>query len=117
MTPYTDDEQKQRTIKQNRSLWKYCTLMAESLNDAGFDFKKFLEVTQYKLDVPWTKDLFKEQIWDVVMNSQTGKESSTEMSTIDPAHIHKIVDKRIAELTGVSHAWPDKYTQSQENQS
>lgn len=105
----TDDLEKQRTIQQNKSLHKYCTLMADSLNEAGFDFKKFLEVSKYKIDVPWTMELFKDQIWRPVMESQTGKESTTDMSTTDPSHIHRIVDARIAEITGVSHAWPDKF--------
>jgi len=114
MNEYTADEKKRRTLQQNRSMWKYFNLMADSLNDAGFDFKKFLEVAQYKLDVPWTPELFKAQIWDIVMESQTGKESTTEMSTIEPSNIHRIVDKRVAELTGVSHAWPDRMSQGRE---
>ena len=106
----TDETEKQRTIQQNKSLHKWCELVAESLNDAGFDFKKFLEVAQYKLDVPWTKELVKDQLWRVVQESQTGKESTTELSTVDPTVIHKIVMNRVCELTGISYIeWPDKF--------
>lgn len=112
----TDDLEKTRTLQQNKSLHKFCEQVAESLNDAGYDFKKFLEVSKYKLDVPWTKDLVKDQLWRVVQEAMTGKESTTELSTIDPTFIHKIVMDRVSALTGIPYiAWPDRFNRGRDD--
>ena len=56
--------------QQFKAAHVYFNLIAKELNAAGYDFKKFLEVAQYKLDVPFTKELFKDQIWQPIV---TGK--------------------------------------------
>ncbi len=89
-----------------RSLHVYCTKLAGALNDAGYDFKKFLEVSQYKLDVPFTKDLVKDQLWRTVQIAQTSKKSTTEITPYEAIRIYEIVNNRVAELTGVSVEWP-----------
>jgi len=91
-----------------KSLHVYCKKLAEALNDAGYDFKKFLEVAEYKLDVPWTKDLVKEQLWRVVQVAQTEKQSTTEIIPYEALQIYEIVNSRVAELTGVSVEWPNE---------
>lgn len=104
------DEHRQRTLAQNRSLHLWCGMLAEALNDAGFDQKRFLEVANYKLDIPWTTYSVKEILFKPVLEAMTGKESTTEMETVDPTVIHKIVMQRVSELTGVQYInWPDKF--------
>lgn len=89
-----------------KSMHVYYSQLSEKLNDAGYDFKKFLEVAQYKLDVPWTKDLVKNQLWRAVQISQTSKKSTTEITPYEAIQIYEIVNNRVAELTGVSVEWP-----------
>ena len=82
--------------------------MAEKLNEAGYDFKKFLEVSGYKLEVPFTQPLFRDQIWRPVQIAMTGEESTTKPSTVEYTEIHRVVDCRMAEYTGVSHPFPSE---------
>lgn len=91
-----------------KSLHVYCEKLAEELNDAGYDFKKFLEVAEYKLDVPWTKDLVKDQLWRMIQIAQTSKKSTTEITPYEAITIYKILNNRVAELTGVSVEWPNE---------
>lgn len=102
-----------RTIKQNSSLHLYCSQMAEELNNGGIDFKKYLEVVERRLDVPWTMQLFKDYVWRPVMESQHDIESTTEMDTGNPSDVHRIVDKFMAEKFGVSRPWPDRFNRRQ----
>jgi len=95
-----------RSGKMNRCLHLYCTMLAEALNDAGFDFKRFLEISQYKIDVPWTPELVKEQLWRPVQIARTGYESTTEATNFQYQDVYQIIDARVAELTGVSVPWP-----------
>lgn len=98
-----------RTPSQQASLEIYCRTMAEQLNNSDMDVKKFLDKVEYKLDVPWTQKLFKDIIFKPILESQTGKESTTDMDTVEPGEIHRIVDKYMAEKTGCSAAWPSRF--------
>lgn len=95
-----------RSGKMNRCLHKYCQMLADALNDAGYDFKRFLEVSEYKIDVPWSPELVKEQLWRPVQIARTGHESTTEATNFQYQDVYQIVDQRVGELTGVSVPWP-----------
>lgn len=95
-----------RSDLMNRCMHKYFEKLAEALNDAGYDFKKFLEVSQYKLDVPWNKYLCKDTLWRPVQIAMTGKESTTAATDGECCQIYDVVNARVAELTGVSVEWP-----------
>jgi len=71
-----------RTLKQNKSLHKYCELLADALNDAGLDMKKVLRPT---IDIPWTKTSVKEHLWKPIQEAMLSKESTTEMQTNEPS--------------------------------
>lgn len=64
----------QRTLPQNRAIHKWCELVAEELNDAGLDIKKFYEGG---MDIPWSKETVKEHIWKVGMEYHHLPDTST----------------------------------------
>ena len=95
------------------ALHVYCDQLAEALNDAGYDFKKFMEVCEYKYDVPFTKYLVKDQIWRPwqIYHTMSDKNpqgiiSTTEITPYQALQIFEIVNQRVAEKTGVSVPWP-----------
>ena len=96
-------DRKQRTLQQNKALHKFCELLADALNDAGYDMKKTLKPG---VDIPWTKDMIKEHIWRPVMKAMEGVESTTEMNTVDPSEIYEVVNRHMAEKFGVHVSWP-----------
>jgi len=98
-----------RTNLQNDSMHLYFRQMVEDLNNTPYTFKKYLEVVENHLEVPWTVDLFKKYVWKPVMESQHDIESTTEMDTCNPSDIHRIVDKFMAEKFGVSRPWPNRF--------
>ena len=68
---------KQRTLNQNSALHLFYDLLAECLNDAGFDMKKTLKP---EVDIPWTGDLVKTHLWKPIQLSLLGKKSTTELT-------------------------------------
>lgn len=102
----TEPNRKQRTLSQNAALHKYCELLAEALNDAGFDMRSF--PWKEGVDIPWNKDMVKEYLWKPVMEVMTGKHSTTEMNTVDPSEIYEVVNRHIAQTTGVQVDWPSE---------
>ena len=98
-----ETKRKQRTPSQNNSLHLYCERLADALNAAGYDMKRTLK---HDVEIPWTKDSVKSHIWKPVQEAMTGKESTTEMNTVDPSEIYEVVSRHLGEKTGVFVEWP-----------
>ena len=92
-----------RTDKQNKALHVYCELLAEALNNAGLDMKAVLKP---EIDIPWTQISVKEHLWRPIQRIMMDKESTTELDTVNPSDIHRVLDRHIAEKFGVSIPWP-----------
>jgi len=96
--------QGERTENQNKSLHIYFRLLAEALNDAGFDIKKTLK---QDFDIPWTEISVKEMLWRPVQKSYLKKNSTTKLNkTQDIDKIYDIINRAIGEKTGVYVPWP-----------
>ena len=54
--------------------------MAESLNDAGLDIRKTIELMQGEIDIPWTKNSIHDILWVTIQKSMYGKSSTTELT-------------------------------------
>ena len=106
MNPITQEEvhkRKQRTPVQNKALYLWFTQIAEALNAAGYDMKRTLK---HDIEIPWTKQSVHDHIWVPVQEAMTGKESTTEMNTVDPSEIYEVVSRHLGEKTGVFVNWP-----------
>jgi hypothetical protein len=95
---------KQRTLTQNASLHLFCKLLADALNDGGFDFRTFVKEGY---PVPFNEDLVKNHIWRPVQKAITGKESSTKPETHEYALIYDALNMKLAEH-GIYVPWPSK---------
>ena len=95
---------KQRTLTQNASLHVFCGLLAESLNDAGFDFRTFV---REGYPVPFNESLVKDHIWRPIQKAITGKSSTTKPETHEYAVIYDALNIKLAEH-GIYVPWPCK---------
>ena len=96
-------QRKSRTSLQNNSLWLFFERLSEALNAAGYDMKRTLK---HDIEIPWTKQSVHDHIWVPVQEAMTGKESTTEMNTVDPSEIYEVVSRHLGEKTGVHVPWP-----------
>jgi len=92
-----------RTIQQNKSLHKYCTLLADALNDAGYDMRKTLKP---EIDIPWTPQSVKNHLWRPIQMAMYNKESTADLDTKEPSEVHKVLDRHTAERFNISIAFP-----------
>jgi len=92
-----------RTPKQNNSLHKYFELLAEALNDAGFDIRKTLKSN---FNIPWTKGTIKEIIWKPVQDAYLRKKSTTELTTAEVNQVWEVINRELGEKTGVHVEFP-----------
>ena len=93
----------QRTSLQNRSLHKYFELVAEQLNDAGYDVKAVLK---HQVDVNWSMILVKEIIWKAAQRVSLGKSHTAELTTDEVDKIYKQVDRYTSEKFGIHQEFP-----------
>lgn len=66
-----------RTEQQNRALHLWFEHVAKALNNAGLSTQQVL--SHYKMELDWTKERVKEDIWKPVQKAVTGKTSTTEL--------------------------------------
>lgn len=92
-----------RTSQQNRALHLYFRLLAEALNDAGFDMKKTIKKD---LDIPWTETTIKEYLWRPVQLTYLRKESTTKLNSNEVDKVYDIINREIGQRTGVTIPWP-----------
>ena len=100
-------EEVQMTTQQRKALHLYCQMLADALNSAGLDMKKTLRP---EIDIPWGTETVKDFLWRPIMHTMTGKKSTTEMNTHDPANVYEVLNRFMAEKHGVSVEWPDRET-------
>jgi hypothetical protein len=101
-----------RTEQQNKALHLYCEQLSHALNDAGYEMKAVLAVKA--VDVPWSKERVKEVLWRPIQEAMTGKESTTELNTVEPSEIYRVLDRHIASNFGVHVEWPSEESMMEE---
>ena len=67
---------KQRTLQQNRALHLWFELVAQALNEGGFNVQLVLK---QKMDIDWNKELIKELLWRPAQKVILHKNSTTEL--------------------------------------
>ncbi len=70
----------QRTKAQNNALHKFCSQLAEMLNDMGLDIRTVLKPTY---NMPWTTSSVKDHLWRPFQKSLTGKKSTTQLKKVE----------------------------------
>ena len=92
-----------RTSQQNSALHKGCELLADALNDAGYDMKRTLKED---VDIPWSKDSVKEYLFRPIMQAMLSKESTVELSTKEVSEVWTVLNRHLAMKFGISIPFP-----------
>jgi len=96
---------KQRTNLQNAALHKYFSMLADSLNDAGWDMKKTLKP---EIDIPWNCETIKEYLWRPIQKAVIGKTSTTKADRTEYTKVYETLNRYTSSKLGVSIPWPSK---------
>ncbi len=91
-----------RTSQQNKSLHKYCELLAEALKDSGHDMR-----TLIKLPITPTKENVKENIVKEVMTAMFPDiESTADLSSKQMTELYETMNMATSQRLGISVRWP-----------
>jgi len=95
-----------RTDKQNNCLHGYLGQMSTKMNEAGYDFKKVVQ-----LPVSFTTSNMKEYMFKPVMTGMYPEiTSTTELSTIQIQQVYETFNNAMGVKFGISGNWPDRFT-------
>ena len=95
-----------RTSVQNAALHKGFSLLAEALNDAGYEMKAVLAVKE--VDVSWTKESVKEVLFRPIMSAMTEKGSTTELGKVEVSEVWDVLNRHLGENFGVTVGFPSE---------
>ena len=106
-----------RTSQQNRALHKYCQMVADDMNAAGYDAQ-----TVISLPIQLTGAIVKDQIFKAIMNGMnTDLESTTELTKsgddeggISVPDVVQTMQKALAEKFGITTPFPSEESLSEE---
>lgn len=97
----------QRTDQQNKALHLYCQMLADALNDAGYDMQHIL--MQKQVSIPWNSITVKECLWREIQRAMFDKDSTTELSTGEVSQVYEVLDRHISEKFGIHIPFPSEY--------
>ena len=86
-------------------MYKYFTLLAEALNDSGYDMKRTLKE---EIEIPWTTESVKIHLWRPIQKIMQDTDSTTEMNTAGPSEIYNTLSRHISQKFGINVNWPSE---------
>lgn len=99
-------EKAQRTLSQNNAIHLYCEMLAEALNDGGWDM---LKVLKPGAEIPWSMEKVKENLWKAVQKEMFDFESTTKLNTAQVSEVYDVMNRHvIAATNGVSVMFPSR---------
>jgi hypothetical protein len=90
------EEKEKLTRKQQNALHLYLEMIANALNDKGHSVQEVL--SKAKLDIFWTKENVKENLWREIQEAMYGTRSTTELNKQEQIdRIHDVINKFLSE--------------------
>lgn len=95
-----------RTSKQARAMWLYCSMLAKALNDAGLDQRTY--PFRDGLSIPFSKESVMEIFWRPVQKAMLDKTSTKDLTTKEVNQVYEALDRAMSERTGVHVEFPKR---------
>lgn len=94
-----------RSNQQNKALHKYFSMLADKLNDGGYDVRKTLKAD---VDLPWSPDLIKDLMWRPLQKAMFDVDSTAKMKRADYTKVYDVLNRHTSSKLGVSVQWPSE---------
>lgn len=96
-----------RTVKQNASIHKYCTLLAKAFENGGLDMQTVLSKA---VPVKWTMEAVKEVIWRRIQVAMyPDKQSTTKLETKDVNEVYAVVSRHLSTEFNINQSFPNRF--------
>lgn len=102
-----EPNEEQRTIQQNKSIHKYCTMVAEELSNQGQTMQNVIKHIT-RVEIHPTKENVKEIIWREIQKALFGKQSTTELNTSQVDKVYQVMSQFLAREFEIDLPFPSK---------
>lgn len=92
-----------RTNQQNKAIHTLFQLLADNLNDAGYDMRRTL---RQDIDIPWSGATVKEYLWRPIQQAQLNKKSTTELTTKEIDQVFDTLNRHLGDKLGLHVPFP-----------
>lgn len=106
ITVTIEPTKRKRTSTQNRCIHKYCKMLADELNTAGFDMRVVLS---HHAEITWSMDSVKEKLWKPVQKALINKDSTTDQNTAEVSAVYEQLSRHLSQSIGVYVPWPSRF--------
>ncbi len=90
-----------RTPKQNSTMWRYLTDLAQAMDDAGIDMREAIHVP-----IRPTKENIKAEMWDKIQTALYPEiDSSTKLTTVQMSEVYENLNRAIGQRLGIHIPW------------
>jgi len=101
-------ERSKRTTLQNRSIHKYCGLLAKKFNDGGLDMATVLK--EKEVEVSWSMEGVKDVIWRPIQLALfPDKASTTQLETGDVSRVYEQLAKIMVTKFNINQSFPNRH--------
>lgn len=101
--------EKGMTNKQRGALHVWCDQVAKVLNEAGQYHEKIHPFTKKRMEMPWTKESVKEDLYKPTLAAYKAKASTEDQNTEEPGMIAEALAMAYAKRFGVClPSWPSR---------
>jgi len=103
------DTGRQRTDQQRKAIEVFCKMLADTLNDAGFDMQAVFDVKN--VSVPWSQETVKDILFKPIAKALFSVNSTVNLERGDCGRVHEVLCRQLATSLGVTcPEWPSKET-------
>ena len=101
------DTGRQRTDQQRKAIEVFCKMLADTLNEAGFDMQAVFAVKQ--VSVPWSQETAKDALFKPIAKALFSVNSTVNLERGDCWRVHEVLCRQLATSLGVTCPdWPSK---------
>lgn len=103
-------KKKKRTQTENACLHLWCESVAIAFNIGGVTKKEVFNKLKDGLEIPWTKESVKEDIFKPIMKVLLNKESTTELETTEAEYVVEMINYNLLKerFNGMRVEWPSE---------
>jgi len=83
-----------RTLLQNNAMYKYFTILADALNEAGMEIR--MEYLGKTAEIPWTPTAVKERLWLPIMQSMFDIKSTAKLDRKQVSEVYEVLSRWLA---------------------
>ena len=102
--------EKPKTKAQRDSFHVWLRLLADELNDGGFDQRIVFEALREGVERPWTLETCKENLWRPLQQAMVQKSFTEDLNIKQHDEIYTILHRWLVSNGFPCPPWPDKWT-------